>query len=437
MAGFGLGDEGKGSVVDHLVREHGADLVVRYNGGAQAAHHVVLGSGATHCFSQFGSGTLVDGVRTHLSASMVVDPPALAAEQRALQRHGVRDAYARLSIAPRALIVTPYHQALNCARELARGSRRHGSCGRGIAEARLDSETAGVASLRAEDLLDLSRLRARLELIALSKIDIVEQLVDRHAGRPELSELARQVRRIAPAELAERYHRLFGSSGLRVGDPPVSDRPLVLEGAQGVLLDRHRGFWPHVTPSRTTFAPALAWLAERAAIDPGQTRRIGVTRAYATRHGAGPLVSEDAQLCRELPEPHNADHPWQGSFRAGWLDLVALDYAARISGGADELAVTNLDRLLGLGRLQLCTAYRSPDGGQLERIEPPPADDLAARAALTDRLSGCRPCTEELDPLREPGEPAVDRLLERIEQACRAPVTLCSWGPTAGDKHLR
>jgi adenylosuccinate synthase len=133
VAGLGFGDEGKGSIVDALTRKHQADLVVRFSGGAQAAHHVVTDDGREHCFAQFGSGTLA-GASTHLSRFMLIDPLALVKEAEHLKQIGVVDPFERLTIDPRAPIITPYHRAMNRLRELSRGRQRHGSCGVGIGE---------------------------------------------------------------------------------------------------------------------------------------------------------------------------------------------------------------------------------------------------------------------------------------------------------------
>src|ERR1700683_294605 len=172
VCGLGFGDEGKGAVTDYLCSQDSADpahAVVRFNGGAQAAHNVVTADGRHHTFAQFGSGSSTPGVRTHLSRFMLVDPLALAAESAHLASVGVGDALGRLSIDRDALLTTPYHRAANRAREKARGQDRHGSCGMGIGEtARYALENPGDAP-RAADCSaprtlarQLARLRDRL-----------------------------------------------------------------------------------------------------------------------------------------------------------------------------------------------------------------------------------------------------------------------------------
>jgi adenylosuccinate synthase len=398
VAGLGFGDEGKGSVVDWLARRHGATAVVRYNGGAQAAHHVVTPEGRAHCFAQLGAASFVPGVRTHLSRFMVVDPLALAAEERAL---GLPDAYARLSADPDCVVVTPFHRAVNRIREAARGSGRHGSCGLGIAEARLDSERPGLPVVRLGDALDPARLRRTLRLLWYVKVDQAEQVAGASAAL--LADLRRPDRVEALVEAYGDVVRRF-----RLTDAPDLGDRVVFEGAQGVLLDREHGFWPHVTPSDTTFAQAFALLD-----GDWEAKRVGVLRAYHTRHGAGPLPTEDADLTRAVPDAHNADHPWQGPFRLGWFDGVLARYALRVVGGVDTLVVTNVDRLAG--RARVATEYEQ-------------AVDLEDRATRTAALFAARPRYVTCD---------ADSLLDGIAEAAGRRVDVVSRGPTADDKVWR
>jgi adenylosuccinate synthase len=448
VVGLGLGDEGKGSVVDALVRRHGATSVVRFNGGPQAAHHVVTPEGKLHCFSQFGAGTLVPGVRTHLARFVAVDPLALARENEALRAHGVDDAMARLSVDPRCVVVTPAHGALNRIREIARGDARHGSVGLGVGEALLDAERPALPVVRVGLTAHPARLHATLRLLWRMKIDLAEQLVrsargaaiDHEALDRELAAL----RRPEPIDRLEAAldHLVNKSAATLAEGPALRDREVtIFEGAQGVLLDRDHGFFPHVTPSRTTFANAHTLLAE--ASWTGSITRLGVLRAYATRHGEGPFVTEDLDLTAATPDLHNAAHGFQGAFRVGWLDLVAARHALRAAGPIDELAITNLDRLAGRASVRVCTAYETGDGDEIWR-DLPSWDDAAAvsldaRAALTARLSRCCPVYTDLPGWRAADDPAAEAFLCFLESpaALGALVTMASWGPRADDKVSR
>lgn len=437
VAGLGFGDEGKGSVVDWLVRTQAATAVLRYNGGPQAAHHVVLTDGRAHCFSQFGAGTLVPGVATYLSRFMVLDPLALEAEERALRRLGVTDAWPRLTVDPRCIVVTPFHALLNQMQELARGAERHGSCGRGIAQARLDAERGSFPVVRMSDLLALRRLRDHLRLLWRMKLDVAEQLAEAHAERPGMAALIADLRRPERADLlAARYHGLARGARFALRAEARFSGPIVLEGAQGALLDQEHGFWPHVTPSDTTFRWGEDLLRELGLSQ--VPMRVGVLRAYATRHGAGPLPSEDPALAASCPEAHNGHHAWQGPFRLGWFDAALSRYALQRLERCDQLVLTNLDRLAGLGPLRVGVGYegdlRIPD--DLGRAA---AAGLDARAQLTKRLSACVPRYASAEGFDDPGSPAAHAYLELLESGdvLGRRIDVVSVGPTAAHKRVR
>ncbi|MFB4315560.1 adenylosuccinate synthetase [Actinomadura sp. 21ATH] len=382
--------------------------VVRFNGGAQAAHNVVAEDGRHHTFAQFGSGTFTPGVATHLSRFMLVDPLALAGEAAHLRSLGVGDAFERLTVDRAAPLTTPYHRAANRARETARGAARHGSCGMGIGETAAYALAHPDTAPRAGDCLSPALLRRRLaavrdwyrdEFPGGEDVPPVEDCADAFAA------FAERVRIVG----GEHLHRL-----LRTGNA-------VFEGAQGVLLDEWRGFHPYTTWSTTTFANAETLLAEAGQ---GPAYRLGVLRAYATRHGPGPFVTEDPALTADLPDAHNGTGRWQGAFRVGHLDAVALRYALEVAGGADGLAVTHLDVARDRGDLKLCTAYEGCEGH--EAIPAGPARDLAAQEALTGRLLAARPVYTPL-----PRDPVA-----AIEEALGVPAVLGSYGPRASDKRV-
>lgn len=403
---LGFGDAGKGAVVDRLCQEEPAAAVVRFNGGAQAAHNVVTADGRHHTFAQFGSGTL-RGAPTHLSRFMAVDPLALAAEADHLRAVGVPDPYALLSVDRRALLTTPYHAAANRLREQARGAARHGSCGMGVGEAAAyalahpgDAPTAGDCASRGRMLRQLKLLRDRLtdELGPLTAPP-VEDCAEAFTAFARAVELTDETR--LPALLGQ--------------------GPVVFEGAQGVLLDEWHGFHPYTTWSTTTFANAETLLAE--AGSPRAALRLGVVRTYTTRHGPGPLVTEDPSIGARLPEPHNGHGRWQGAFRTGHFDAVAHAYAAEVCGGVDALAVTHLDAPARSRNLRICRGY-AIDGGLVERLPAGPPGDLVRQAELTGRLLRAAPALWDT-PGRDP-----QRWSAAVGAALGAPVLLESSGPT-------
>jgi adenylosuccinate synthase len=409
VCGLGFGDEGKGSVVDFLCSPHRPDrarTVIRFNGGAQAAHNELTADGRHHTFAQFGSGSFWPGVRTHLSRFVLVDPLALAAEAAHLATVGVQDALDRLTVDRDALLVTPYHQAANRARETARGRDRHGSCGMRIGET---MRYALAWPGEAPRVADCASPRALARSLALLQDRLCDELGP--LGGPPVDLLCDAYRAFAarvPLVDGGYLRRL-----LRAG-------PAVFEGAQGVLLDEWRGFHPYTTWSTTTFANAETLLAEA-----GETAvRLGVVRCYLTRHGPGPFVTEDPTL--EFPEPHNGTGTWQGMFRTGHPDAVAMRYAAEVAGGVDAVALTHLD-VAARHRLRVCRAYLA-DGQLVSRIEPGPEHDLSWQERLTRMLLRARPVS--CDPAG--GDPADWPGI--FEDVLGAPVMLRSYGPTAAAK---
>ena len=340
VSDLGWGDSGKGTTVDFLCRAHEAKLVVRWNGGGQAGHRVVLDDGRAHVFSQLGSGTFVPGVRTHLNEAFLFDPLALAVEARRLD---VPDALARLSIAAEARVVTPFHVAANHLREVARGDAAHGTCGCGIGETVADAIAHPDDVLRAGDLrADVEGLRGRLERVNERVVASLDEELRATKGDPRAAHSRTLLQFMRPPFTDEFVARMRS-----IGDAEIVDEidlrcDVVMEGAQGVLLDQDVGWTPpHVTWSQCTTHAVHAWLD--AQHFEGTRRSLGVMRTYATRHGAGPFPTEAHELRPLLPEPETFAR-WQGAFRVGWLDLERLRYAIAQSP-TDALVVTHLDRL--------------------------------------------------------------------------------------------
>ena len=427
---LGFGDAGKGSIVDYLTRQHDAHTVVRYNGGAQAGHRVVTpgAAGQAHVFAQFGSGTLA-GAATHLSRFMLLDPLAMMVEAQHLHELGVPDPFAHTTIDARALVITPFQRAINRLKELSRGAGRHGSCGMGIGETQADALAFGERVLRVGDLARPDVLHAKLQF--LRAVNLAKAPVS-PADRGASPQLAAEWEMLTATDWADWLLPTYADFAATAQIVPgghlhaILHQPgaVIFEGAQGVLLDEWRGFHPHTTWSTTTLANADQLLGEAAYA--GRVTRLGITRAYATRHGAGPLVSGDDSLTRALPDVANGFGAWQRDFRSGWLDLVMLRYARDVVGPLDALAVTCLDRLAELPAIQVCDHYRSGDA-IIERLTPAPAPhDLDYQAALTQTLARCRPV---LTPVTDG-----DALLALASAALGVPIGLVSFGPTAADK---
>ena len=365
IVGLGFGDEGKGTITDYLARCHRTAMIIRYNGGPQAAHNVVTPDGRWHCFSQFGSATLLPEVATYLSRYTFIDPLALVNESQILASKGVEHALERLYIDAGCLVVTPYHQLHNRMQEIVRGANRHGSCGLGIGVAMRDSLQPRLPSIILADFADPKKLYRQLKLLWLIKIDLAQQYLAQDPQNANLHQQYRALQSDWPPEILQQYYCDFWDSGIHIVTNPLdlpplpADSSIIYEGAQGVLLDMDHGFWPHVTPSHTTASNALA--IHRQCWPQRPLKKIGILRAYATRHGVGPLVTEDSSLTGQLRDRHNPCNPWQGPLRSGWFDLLACRYAIAVTGGIDELALTNIDRLAGLTAVKVCHAYHLPD----------------------------------------------------------------------------
>jgi adenylosuccinate synthase len=214
----------------------------------------------------------------------------------------------------------------------------------------------------------------------------------------------------------------------------------LFEGAQGVLLDEWWGFYPYNSWSTLTYKNADVLLDENDFY--GARFKLGLIRAYATRHGAGPFVSEDAELSASMQDTHNRDNPWQQAFRVGWLDVLVLRYALAVTDNIDGLGVTNLDRMTVLPEWQLCEAYHYPgdpadldgffehQGSTVSAIRVPvDPTDLLNQERLTQLLM-------RMEPIFIPCEMHPDRFVEQISRLLGLPVALSSYGPTAQEKFL-
>lgn len=342
----------------------------------------------------FGSGTLA-GAETWLSRFVLVDPLMIAAEERELEALGIEDPTDKMTVDRRALVTTPIHAEANRREEIRRGKTRHGSCGRGIGKTREYAIAYPDDALTVDDLFKERITAVKLELLA-ERLGIGKWSVD-------IPEIAGAYKRFTQAVWTDNGDSLNGM---------LNSFPAVFEGAQGVLLDESWGFPPYHTWTDTTSRNALQLLTDAGLMRSSATV-LGLTRSYATRHGAGPFPTESESLTLGLPDEWNEFNEWQRDWRVGYLDLVALRYAIKACGDAvDKLGVTCLDRA-SVGNA--CTAY-VVDGDVTQDI--PQAD-----TAFMERAA--------------PIMTRSDSLLLQIEEYLDVPVELVSRGPTAADKTER
>ena len=426
VVGTQWGDEGKGRVVDWLARD--AQLVARFNGGDNAGH-TVMAQGHTLKLHLVPSGILHPTATCLIGAGVVVNPERLVAEMDELAALGVDVGSSHLKLSAAAHIILPTHRALDGAREEARGQSALGTTRRGIGPAYADK--AARVNLRAGDM-------AKPEHFAERVADGVRahnrRLKERYGASPLspeqiAAEYCAYARRLAP-------HLTDGSA--MVGEALAAGKTVLCEGAQGLLLDLDHGTYPYVTSSSTVAGGALTGLG----FGPRHVSRVvGVAKAYTTRVGAGPFLTELPDEVGDRIRGTGAN-PWDeyGTTtgrprRCGWLDLVILRYAAQ-TNGLDELALTKLDVLSGLERLKIAVAYEQdgagPERSRRERIKHFPAEfgveALAQWKPVYEELPGW---TEDITGARsrEDLPPAAQEYVARIEEWVGVPVTFISVGP--------
>jgi adenylosuccinate synthase len=403
VIGLGYGDEGKGHMVDYLCRKHNAKLVVRFSGGPQSTHTVYTKDGMRHSFAQVGAGSFITGVNTYLSQHTMVEPFALLNECRALYDMGLVDIRKRIMIDPDCIIITPFHWIANRLMESARGDKRYGSCGFGLGECKADS-LQGFA-VQARDLSATSTtLRSSLCMIKEKKVEETRIYADTNLATKILFESLKAERVESLLTFYALFSTLISIDSKFLFYPQDS---VVFEGSQGILLDEEHGFNPYTTWSDTTAEKALSLLGSHSQFN---VEAVGVTRAYMTRHGAGPFVSEGYPI--QLPEPDNKTGDWQGSVRRGYLDTVALRYSLKCAGRLDSIAVTHCDSV-PQDNYTYCHVYQTPTISETKELPSTSPEDLNL----------CRPlfkATGKSTP-------------ELLEEELGVKVKYVSYGPTAED----
>ncbi|WP_437577117.1 adenylosuccinate synthase [Sorangium sp. So ce887] len=408
IVGAQWGDEGKGKVVDLYTES--ADLVVRYAGGPNAGHTLVVG-GEKLIVRLIPSGILRANARCVMAQGMVVDPGVLVAEIDAVEARGC-STQGRLFVSDRAHLILPYHPLVDSLREAAaEDGTRLGTTKRGIGPCYEDK--ASRRGARLGDLRDMKRLA---QLVSRS-IEAWTPTLRALGGEPPsldaiLEELTPLAKRITPL-LADTSQLIDGA--LRRGER------VLLEGAQGTLLDIDHGTFPFVTSSSAIAGGACVG----AGVGPTRIRRVlGLAKAYCTRVGEGPFPTELGGALGERLRSVGGEY---GSVtgrprRTGWLDLPALRYAARVNG-LDGIALTKLDVLTGMPELKVCVAYDTPSG----RTREFPIDDIATAKPVLEPVTEW---SESIDGARSMTElPAAARqYVELVERETGVPVDVVSVG---------
>ncbi len=409
IVGAQWGDEGKGKIVD-LLAEH-SDLVCRYNGGPNAGHTIVA-DGETYKLKHIPSGIL-QGKECVIGAGCVVDPQVLIEELDDLESRGVSTGLVRLS--GNAHLVMPWHRLIDSASERRLGKLQIGTTKRGIGPTYADK--AYRLGIRVQDLLDRKILRQKIEVALAEKNVWLERV---YGEEPvELEGLVERHERYA-----ERLGPMIADTSLLVDHALRDGRHVLLDGAHGTLLDLDHGTYPFVTSSPTVAGGAAVGMGI------GPTRIdsvIGVAKAYVTRVGAGPFPSEihgpDQERLRELGGEFGTVTGRER--RCGWLDLVALRYAARLNG-LTSLALTKLDVLSAFAELPVCVRYRLRDGSETEDF-PAHQSDFHHCEPVYETLPGWEQPLDELTDVSELPE-AARAYVELIEERLGVEVCLIGTG---------
>jgi adenylosuccinate synthase len=407
VVGAQWGDEGKGKLVDVLAER--ADWVVRYQGGANAGHTVDLGD-RTFVLHQIPSGILHPGVRCAIGNGVVLDPDTLFDEIDGLVKAGV-DVEGRLYVSERAHLVLPYHKLVDGE---SASSKAIGTTGRGIGPAYEDK--IARRGVRVLDLRHPERLR---EVVEKGAENAQARLV--RYGSDKVIDVDAVVALLE--RLGQRLLPLADDVSLTVHRAVKAKAAVLLEGAQGSLLDIDHGTYPYVTSSNTTAGGAAIGVG----IGPTEIDRVlGVVKAYTTRVGNGPLPTEfDEPLQSQVRALGNEFGATTGrARRCGWFDALVVKYATRVNGLSD-LAVTKLDVLDTLPELKICTGYEI-DGDVHEDF---PSDLLALEKVVPryETYPGWRTSTASARALSDlPSE--ARRYLDRIESLVEAPITYVSVG---------
>jgi adenylosuccinate synthase len=404
IVGAQWGDEGKGKIVDLLARD--SELVCRYQGGPNAGHTIVV-DGETFKIRQIPTGVL-RGKTCVIGAGCVVDPEVFLAEIDELESRGIATNDVRLS--GEAHVIMPWHVAIDQASERRLGKLQIGTTKRGIGPCYADK--AARLGIRVQDLLEPKILRQKIEVALAEKNVWLERVYG--VAPLDLEEIAGSLE-----SCAQRIRAYVADTSLLVDRALREGREVLLEGAQGTLLDLDHGTYPFVTSSSTVAANAATGIG----IGPNRIDRVvGVAKAYVTRVGEGPFPTEI-----EGPEQERV-RDLGGEFgtvtgrerRCGWLDLVALRYAVRLNG-ITSLALTKLDVLSNFAELPVCVAYQLRDGSETEEFPPHQSD-----------FHHCRPVYETLPGWQEPlidGLPAAARAyVEFVERALGVEISLVGTG---------
>jgi adenylosuccinate synthase len=412
IVGTQWGDEGKGKVVDLL--SSSADLVVRFQGGNNAGHTLVVDGEETICHL-IPSGILHDGKKCLIGNGVVVDPAVLLEEINTLREKGISVSPENLALSERAHLIMPYHNAVDLAREVAKGKDKIGTTGRGIGPCYEDK--ASRTGIRAIDLSEPETLEEKIKTNLKEKNFYLTKFLD--ANPLEFQPIYDNY--LSMGEILRTY---ITDVSLEIDQAIRSGENILFEGAQGTHLDIDHGTYPFVTSSN----PLSGAVCAGAGVGPDKLHHIiGIVKAYTTRVGAGPFITELLDDTGDYIQERGAEFGATTGRRrrCGWLDLVILRDSVRLNG-LSSMSVTKLDVLTGLNTLKICVGYEL----QGKRVD--------SRPSSLKSLAQCSPIYEEMPGWEEDISQArkLDDLpkrareyLNRIEELTEVPFSIISIGP--------
>ncbi len=410
VVGTQWGDEGKGKIIDVLA--HKADYVVRFQGGNNAGHTVVV-NGEKFVLHLLPSGMLHGNGKCVIGPGVVVDLKVLLKELEALEKRGAKIDH--LYISDRAHIIAPYHMRLDELREEARGDNKIGTTKRGIGPCYADKITR--CGLRMVDLLDMETFAGKLKVNLEEKNEVFDKIYG--AEKMDFDQMLAEFK-----DYAEKISHRIIDSVPEINEALDQDKFVLFEGAQAMMLDINYGTYPYVTSS----SPTTAGVTTGVGIPPKKIdKAIGVMKAYTTRVGEGPFVTEledeTGERLRDIGGEYGATTGRPR--RCGWLDLVVGKFAVDINGLTD-IVITKIDVLSGLEKINVCIGYEIE--GKIYNTVPSSIAKLAKAKAVYEELPGWE---EDITAIRD-----YDQLpencksyLRRIEEIIGCPISMVSVGP--------
>jgi adenylosuccinate synthase len=416
VVGAQFGDEGKAKVTDLLAKN--ADIVVRYQGGANAGHTVVVGK-ETYKFHLIPSGIIYPGKTCVLGPGMVIDPKAFIKEVKSLTDRGLDDSLLRVSAS--AHVTMPYHLALDAAEEESRGDNKIGTTKRGIGPTYADK--CARSGIRMEDLLDREVLKEKLEWMVPRKNLLLERMYNHPPF--DMDEILEEY-----AAYGEQMRKYVCDTSQLIFDAVNNKKNILFEGAQGTMLDLDHGSYPFVTSSSPTAGGACIG----AGIGPTIIDRvIGISKAFMTRVGEGPFPTEqdgeEGEMLRQTGKPWAEVGVTTGRpRRCGWFDTVIGRYAVRVNG-LDCLAITKLDVMDEFDEIKICVAYKDKKDGSIHKELPSIGSQFKRMEPVYKVFPGWKKPTYKITSFDElPVE--AKRYLDFIAEELDCPVAIVSVGPT-------